>query len=1692
MKHIFTIQIISLFLIFFPVKMYAQAPTVQDCLGAIPICQDFYYIDDPSPYLGNGNYFNEFNRYDACISPDTSGIWYVFTAQSSGDLRFTITPDIPYQDYDWTVFDITHANCQKLRDSTQKYVVSSNTYGGLVSSGYGLMRYLVRDNQIYTINGNDTSALFYTPGNDLWVSNYFDTIHLQKNIDDYKELYAYGQIRFMVDQTTGANSFYSNDTTGVCNGPGFNSGYKFNDDIPVIKGNTYIIYISNVHQGTGGFTFDLRQSSTILFDTEGPELAEITDVPVCGEKRLTVAFSKYVKCSSVSKSDFRIKRLGKTYDISAANNVGCLLGSEYIKDINMNTYERLDPGKYTLELIGEIEDACGNLSGGGSLEFYVGDIRIENVAVNNVTPCKGDKNGSMTVFTNSHERLLFSKDRGATYLNNGGFFENLPANTYYVMAKTGTGCVSNIEKVTITEPPELIIDEINYTPEIYCAGDKTGEITITAHGGTGALHYSIDGGHHFYKNKTTFTNLGPGLYITAVKDSKGCIKYGRLVNIDENPPVEIHVTYNDIATCYGDKNGSITIDASGGNPGYYYSVDGGETFYRTNYGEFENLPSGNYDIVVKDRRDCFAQDTTVTLNDPDPIVTEDIIYSDTILCHGGSSGWIDIQASGGTGDLSYSINDGKTYFENDGNFYNLSAGNYRIAIQDQNGCTIHPDTVVLNQPAPLIIDSVFFSPVNTCFGDSTGTISIFASGGTGNIIYSLDSSYTFTNNKGKFRNLSAGIYYPASRDVNGCTTFADSVIISQPSKVTIDTIDMIPPSCFAYSDGKIFFEASGGQGGYTYSIDTGATFQNDSGIFYDIPSKTYYLQAKDKKNCRSELDTISLSEPLPLNIDSIKISDITGCYGDTTGAVNIFISGGTLSYSYSLFGDSLLYSDNGHFKSLGSNNYVAEVKDFHGCTIASDSLFIDQPEKIKIDSTQLEHLTCYNSNNGEMEIWSQGGKGEHAYSLGEDYPFRQENHFMNLPAGKYPLIVRDTNQCVITADSIEIQSPPPIVFDIVTVNDVPTCIGDNTGSIVVEASGGTGEITFALNTLKDLPKEEFNKSGHFDSLLAGTYVIYARDQNQCTAQTDSLILTEPDSVRIKDITSYDPMCYGYSDGKISILAEGGANEFYYSVDNGLTFYKDSTNFDSLIAGSYTVVVKDIKNCFSKSRHIILSQPEQVIVSVKKTQDASCVGYSDGKVEFTASGGNSVSLYFSLDSGNTYQKNTFMYDSLSVGMYEILSKDTMGCTGQPVTFAIEEPPPIQIDSIIPEDVLNCHGDSTGSLRILASGGTGDLVYSIDSVFSRHYNSNIITGLPAETYTVFLKDENNCTKESSVVRITQPPEITFDSLEIINVSCKGLSNGKMRISGSGGTGILKYRIFNNEHQKDNYSGYFDSLKAGSYNIQVMDNNNCLLDKGPFVVSQPEKITIKLDELTHVNCHGDNNGKIDISVIAPGQEHVSFNWSNGSINEDLDSLSGGTYTIFVRDTMQNECAYTEYVVEEPKKLYATITKQDASCTWNEDGQIDLKLSGGVPDYEINVTDNLGHSIFNYNDLPADTYFISIRDSHGCALYDTVYINGDECQLEEFVVPNIFTPDGNGINERFQVKYSPDDIFYFEEFSGKIFTRWGRKIYEWEGEDGYWDGRINDSKRFAAPGIYFYIIQYKGKDGTQKIEKGYVHLMR
>jgi hypothetical protein len=665
------------------------------------------------------------------------------------------------------------------------------------------------------------------------------------------------------------------------------------------------------------------------------------------------------------------------------------------------------------------------------------------------------------------------------------------------------GNVSNCSfTVTVVDQEAFTIDDVTYT-DVQCNGAADGTITVTTTGGPSGLFYSIDGVD--YTNTTgLFTGLDIGTYTVSVMNSNDCsATWPTDITITEPTPLVIDdVLTTNVTGCAGNTNATIEVIASGGTPTYEYSIDNQATWQSDPL--FIDLAAGDYDIFVKDAHGCItAWGTTIHVNEPAPVILLNIDVVHVMGCFGDETGEIHIDGAGGTGTLSYSIDGGANFYDNNGDFTDLPAGFYFIQIIDENGCDYILSTpVAVNQPAKLTVNDVVVTDVTECYGNTDGALDISAVGGTGTILYSVDGGNTFVDNGGLFENMAGGDYYVYITDDNGCIGeyAANPVTIGQPVQITMDITSGNVSGCAGNNDGFISISAAGGTGVYTYSIDGGATWSS-SPDFSGLLAGSYTVMTQDDLGCTQEYaaNPVIIDEPAAIVYDDVATVDV-GCYGASEGEIVITATGGTGVLEYSIDGGTS-YQTDPNFFGLTAGDYTLIIKDENACEVpyGNNPVVISQGNEIVISDVVATDASC-NGNMGSIVITANGGAGNLLYSINNGANYQSSNSFSNLPADTYIVKVKDGNGCTQLYDG-----NPVVVEDLSPSNVV---IYANPGTAVCTGTN----VTLTANAFEGVSYSwstgETGESIVVNETTAGTYDYTCTVINQDGCESEETISIE--------------------------------------------------------------------------------------------------------------------------------------------------------------------------------------------------------------------------------------------------------------------------------------------------------------------------------------------------------------------------------------------------------------------------------------------------------------------------------------------------------------------------------------------------------------------------------------------------------
>lgn len=1175
-----------------------------------------------------------------------------------------------------------------------------------------------------------------------------------------------------------------------------------------------------------------------------------------------------------------------------------------------------------------------NLACSGTQATNTFTVPGPTVGVSHTNTTCGNNTGSITA-TGSGTAGPYTYSIDGTNFFTSGLFTTLGAGVYTVTVKDAAGC-KNTSVVIIqnSNGPVLSFTQTNAS----CANNN-GTITASVTGGTAPYQYSING--TTFQTNNFFTGLTGGTYILTVKDAANCINVA-VVTITSTPTPAI-IAIPSSATC-GGSNGTITVFGSGGTAPYQYSING-NVFQPANV--FVNLAPGVYTVTVKDVNNCVATVTVTVANTPAPSITA----TSTAAACNNANGIITATGSGGLAPLQYSL-DGVT-FQISNIFTGLAAGAYPVYVKDASGCVNTEAITVESTGAPIVSAASTVSACNT----NTGSITIAASGGVPGYQYSINGS-TFQAST-LFSGLASGNYIAYAKDANSCIgTFLIFVAnTGGPSIVAVPT----PTSC-TVNNGIITITASGGLPGYTYSLD-GITYVAGN-VFTGLASGNYTAYVKDANGCIKSTN-VTLANVSGL---SLAVSTISAWCSVNNGQITATATGGVDPLQYSI--DGISYFASNVFSGLGAGTYTVYVKDANNCIVTKQAIVaaIAGPT---LNAIVQQHTTC-NTASGVIIATANGGLAPLQYNI-DGGTFQSGGIFVNVAAGAHTIIVKDATNCQGTPQVVTVNgstpgtAPTDVTFNI---NNFMTCTGQGKIKNLKGLPGGGGNTyTFSLDG------GAYQASNQFRPVSVGNHFITAKNQNGCIISKLAPIGIDVPATAIA--TSTAATGCNVSDGTVSIVGVSGNVPYHASIDNQIswvTFFPPGINsftFTGKAPGTYSIIMADDADYVAGPPVVPGACLTTIFVTVGSTGGPSittsqvnptCTS-SNGSITANGTGGSAPYTY-NINGGAYFASGVF--NNLAPGVYAVNVKDNAGCiNGVNINLPQALIPAVTV-VVLP---TSCNTNN-GSITATGIGGAAPLKYSIDGTVFQ--SSNIFSNLIAGSYTLYVKDANECYS-------TLPVTITNTSLPLVTAftiaaSCNN-NDGSIVASGTGGTLPHTFSINGTVYQS---SSTFSNLPAGFYTVYIKDARGCITITG-VSVGNISTLTITSTAITAATC---NNANGSITINATGGVPALEYSKDGIIFQLTNNFPGllpGNYTITVRDA--NGCLATKNVLvantQGPQTLTASVI--DAACGLNN-GSITATASGGTGalQYSINGTVYFASPIFNT--VGGGSYTLYVRDVNLC----------------------------------------------------------------------------------------------------------------
>ncbi|MDG2194652.1 MAG: SprB repeat-containing protein, partial [Polaribacter sp.] len=568
--------------------------------------------------------------------------------------------------------------------------------------------------------------------------------------------------------------------------------------------------------------------------------------------------------------------------------------------------------------------------------------------------CFGDSDGNITGTisggTAPYAIVLDETAAQFTGITDGGSFDfsGLAAGTYNFTITDAASC-SIITQASITQPDELTTSFVS-KQDVSCNAGTDGNVIVSVTGGTAPYIFKVAGvivtptlisGTNY-----TIGNLEASNHTITITDQSSCANSITQV-ITQPEEISLSLVSFQNLSCFNAGNGAITVGVTGGTPSYIFTLTGPSNATAQDNGNgtwtFTSLDAGTYTISVTDQNNCTSNPTQISQELTQPIEVTFDALPQNVSCFGLTDGTITIPNY--TTDYNYEIVSTSslsvpiTTFSVQGTslvYTDLPVDSYRVKvwILGNNGASCPMFRFIdINEPAEVTLTSSsvsnFYagtgSPINiSCNGASDGSVDITMSGGIGPYSYiwtTVDGSIpTGTENDEGISGLTAGTYSVQVSDQNSCQK-SFNFTLSEPRILNNTAIATQNNGCFNGESGALISQitTSGSVDGiiYTYTVvgspalpssyPAVQTTTNLSATFSNLPSGDYQVQVVDQNGCTSTSPLVTITQPTAiLNIDSGTLSSHNGfnisCNGSDDGSIDIAVSGGAGTYTYSWTG----------------------------------------------------------------------------------------------------------------------------------------------------------------------------------------------------------------------------------------------------------------------------------------------------------------------------------------------------------------------------------------------------------------------------------------------------------------------------------------------------------------------------------------------------------------------------------------------------------------------------------------------------------------------------------------------------------------------------------------------------------------------------------------------------------------------
>ncbi|WKB81249.1 T9SS type B sorting domain-containing protein [Cellulophaga lytica] len=1237
--------------------------------------------------------------------------------------------------------------------------------------------------------------------------------------------------------------------------------------------------------------------------------------------------------------------------------------------------------------------------------------------------------------------------------NTKTFYNLNPGNYTINITDASGCTVTTTPNVIINNPDELTADIIGVTPVTCTGTASDFGFRFDAYPSTlGTIEFSADGGATWTADNSvpgTSDRLTGYLSGESVYPSMRTVDgSGNTVCQTDFPRYTIPYPLDNLditidAVVVNCNELQVKVQGSQGTPGYEYAfsedpanfnpaaatwIAGGSV--NDSSGSAVTVPAGHgnylwtgltpgrtYVFYVRDFNGCVRQ-SDVNVNDIVNPLPLDVDFKSTPSCDGADNATIDFTITDNAapfgsqyrwelyniaGNIIRSSGNGTTpgmagtivTFNSNLQITNLVPDEYYIVVTEIDGatdtCISASENVLLEELDPI---SATLRKLEDITCSSPGLIAVEnITGGGGTYTFTLtDPSATVIATGTPDNPLEipegsvAGNYTVSISDQYGCEYPLGTMNMSLAANPTINDVEV--NNCGTTATLNVI-TTLGDSATLVYSIDGGANYVSNGGVFNNVAVGTYTVFVKDGNGCTDSFPT----EVYPTLQATATLEQSLGCTNDAE--ILITASQGSGNYEYRIEDSSAteIVARTAFTTSVSAavtvaDTYTVMVYDASTSTpVCVRTFTVNVPAAIQPNFTATAtDLTCNSSADGIIKITEvNNGNNPLSYSISPNVATYNPttNSFSGLAAGTYDVSGVGPNGCVTTRTSIVVGEPNVVAFATPVVNQFG-CTTDNTtnnATIVLDETSITGgSNTYSRYEFEDVTTGDILQTGTnatyiYTDFAGGDVIVRVIDDKGCSAEQTVTVLAYNQLLTANTVVT-DAIACSNAGEDIRVDVTGSITSYTTGANPGdyqFTLLPSGTPqasnlFTDLQPGTHTILIENTTTgCQITTEHIV-AEPNTFDVHVEIVSDVICFG-TEGLVRLTISdatytGGFTYRIYetnntpadplddgLAIRSGSSADFGPTAPINVPAGNYrvEVIQDGFPDCT-QNRLFNVKSPSAaLALDPIATEDV-GCTNDM-GTANIKPTGGLAPYTISIVNNVTlatetvSGVNSYLFQNLAAGQYTVTVDDALGCSSTFSNAFNLVVPDPISGTITNTDLVCYGDSDATVTFTVNPRNVTTTYKYVLNKYTDASGSSLisstvsqsadtFGNLSAGFYSISVVDAMNCAFESSIIEIVDPLEPNATLITTAELGCT--TGAELELSATggtAPytwstdGVTFTAMNNANGPGTHVFTGLADGTYQYYVRDNFNCISAVSNVIVIDPIAPLTLVVDESAA---------------------------------------------------------------------------------------------------------------------------------------------------------------------